>query len=144
MERVLKGLPGVVNISDDIIIGAENEDELLTRVDMTLGRLAEHDLTVNTKKCEFLKTAILYSGHIFSEEGVSPDPNRIDAISALKSPTNVKELRSFLGMVTYCARFLPDFASITKPLNNLTRKGMSTIVRNSENPSELVRYSCLL
>ena len=61
-------------------------------------------------------------GHVLSEKGLSPDYNKVRTISSLKAPTNIKELRSFLGMITYCAKFLPNFATITEPLRKLTKK----------------------
>ena len=64
----------------------------------------------------------MYAGHVFSAEGVSPEENRVHAINSLKSPENLKELRSFLGMINYCAKFIPQFATITQPLRNLLKQ----------------------
>ena len=58
---------------------------------------------------------------IFSEDGVSPDPKKVD-LKKSPEPKNVSEVRSFLGMAQYSVRFIPDFASVTEPLRVLTKK----------------------
>ena len=123
IEQALAGLPGVKNMSDDIIIGGKNENELIKRIDHTLQRLREKNLTVNLKKCEFLQDELVYMVHKLSATGVSPDKERVDAIKVLKEPSNVHKLRSFLGMITYCSKFILQFATLTEPLRNLLRKG---------------------
>ena len=122
IELALSGLPGVKNISDDIIIGGRTEEELIKRTEAVFQRLRTKNLTVNLKKCRFLKTELLYTGHKLSQFGVSPDEEKVRSIVNLLPPTNIKELRSFLGMITYCSKFLPNFATITEPLRNLLKK----------------------
>jgi len=61
-------------------------------------------------------------GHKLSASGISPDQEKINTILNLQTPTNVKELRSFLGMITYCSRFIPNFATIIDPLRSLLKK----------------------
>ena len=124
LELILTGLQRVRNISDDIIIGGLDNKDLLENCKRTLQRLREHNVSINKKKCEFLKTELIYMGHRLSGDGVSPDPSRIAAITALKSPNNVSELRSFLGMVTYCSRFIPNYASLTNPLRTLIKQNV--------------------
>ena len=122
IEEVLAGITGVCNISDDIIIGGKDVSELLVRTEAVFKRLAEKNLTLNRSKCRFFKTEISYLGHRISAKGISPDEDRIKSISSLKHPTNIKELRSFLGMITYCSKFLPNFATVTAPLRDLLKK----------------------
>ena len=69
-----------------------------------------------------MQKSIIYMGHRLSEAGISPDETRVAAINSLKPPTNVTELQSFLGMVTYCSKFLPNFSTITDPLRQLLKK----------------------
>ena len=122
IEHALIGIAGVHNISDDIIIGGRNPEELLDRMDKVFQRLREKCLTINRRKCEFLKSELLYMGHKLSAAGVAPDERKIRAIVELKPPSNTKEVRSFLGMVTYCSKFLPNFATVTDPLRQLLQK----------------------
>ena len=53
--------------------------------------------------------------------GISPDPEKINTIKQLRSPDNIKQLRSFLGMVNYCGRFIRDLQTLTKPLRELLK-----------------------
>ena len=55
-------------------------------------------------------------------EGISPDPAKISAIKNMKEPTNLLEIKSSLGMINYCNRFIPDFFAVTAPIRHLTKK----------------------
>ena len=80
---------------------------------------AEVNLTLNKKKCEFNKKSITFFGFVFSGQGISPDPKKVEAIK--KPPTTTSGVRSFLGMATYCAKFIPNFSDISEP-RELTNK----------------------
>ncbi|XP_057312279.1 uncharacterized protein K02A2.6-like [Hydractinia symbiolongicarpus] len=125
IEHVLQGLKRVRNIFDDIIIGAESEKELLKRTEAALKRLRRHNITVNKDKCKFNQKELTYMGHTLSDKGLSPDNRKIEAVNTLKPPSNIKELCSFLGMINYCAKFLPNLADLTAPLRVLTKKNVS-------------------
>ena len=122
IEQALAGLPGVKNISDDIIVSGKEKAELYDRIQNVFRRIHEKGLTANLKTCELLKDELIYMGHKISADGVSPDEKKVSAIKALKEPENVHELRSFLGMITYCAKFIPQFATLTSPLRELLKK----------------------
>ena len=85
-------------------------------------RLREKNPTLNRGKCEFNKDTIEFYGFIFGKGGVSPEPKKVTAVLETPAPTNAKEMRSFLGLTNYVSRFIPDYASLTKPLRDLTRK----------------------
>lgn len=63
-----------------------------------------------------------YLGHVISRDGLKPDPNKIAAIKVMKSPTNQKELKRFLGMVSYLSKFLPSISQTTSKLRELDKK----------------------
>ena len=122
IERILYGLPCVRNISDDIIIGAKSPEEMLEMLEKTLQRLRLHGITVNKSKCKFFQSKVTYMGHVLSADGLSPDPIKVEAMTALKSLTCAKEVRSFLGTITYCVSFIPNLASLTESLRQLIKK----------------------
>ena len=102
-----------------------NQEEHDASLDQTLRRLYESGLTVNPKKCEFNKSSIELFGYSFSADGLSPAPEKVREFEDAAEPRNPTELRSFLGMAQYSARFIPNFATITELLRNLTRKDTS-------------------
>ena len=122
IKDVLQGCPGVANIADDLIIhgkGLEEHDRHLFGV---LKRLKECGLTLNADKCQFRLPKLTFYGHDLSRSGVSPREEKVTAISDAKAPQKSSEIRSFLGLVQYPAKFIPDFATVSEQLRQLTRK----------------------
>lgn len=96
----------------------EEHERRLMRV---LNRLREYGLQLSPEKCKFFQTSVHYLGHTVSEKGVETDPEKINGIKSWPIPTNLKELCSFLGFAGYYRRFIRDYSTIAKPLNDLTR-----------------------
>ena len=87
-------------------------------------RLRNANLKLKLSKCDFLKTELSYLGHIISKQGIKPDPNKIKVLNSLSPPSDVRGVRSFIGMASYYRRFVDDFSEIAEPLINLTRKNV--------------------
>ena len=122
VKDVLIGCKGVANIADDPIIhgcGIKEHDENLLAV---LRRLRERGLTLNEKKCQFRLPKLTFFGHDLSSKGIAPSEEKVPAVQNAKPPQSTAEVRSFLGLVQYCAKFLPDFSQVAEPLRMLTRK----------------------
>lgn len=122
MTQILEGIEGVICYFDDILVHSKSMKEheaLLTRVKK---RIAESGLQLNESKCEYKKPEIKFLGHIISQKGVQPDPNKVEAIKNLPEPSDVDELRSYLGMVNFLGRYLPNLSTVLKPLNQLLVK----------------------
>ena len=112
-----------MNISDDILVYGEDVEMHNRNLKAALDRLRDKGLTLNKAKCELNKTSVEYFGHVFSAEGLSPSPKKVEAILQMKSPTTQSELRSFLGLTNYCgSRFVPNYATLTHELRQLTQK----------------------
>ena len=75
------------------------------------------------QKCELLQEEVRYLGHIVSAEGIATDPEKIAAIKQWPVPQNLKQLQAFLGTAGYYRQYLPEFATVAKPLHQLTSKG---------------------
>ncbi|KAL0183494.1 hypothetical protein M9458_019190, partial [Cirrhinus mrigala] len=80
------------------------------------------NLTLNEDKCEYSKKKLDFFGYVFSDKGISADPKKIIAIKNLSAPQNVSEVRSLIGMTTYCSRFIRDYATTTQPLRELVQR----------------------
>lgn len=119
MDQILSGLPGVQCYLDDILCTGANDEEHLHNLDATLQRLQEYGLRVRKEKCEFLKPSVEYLGHVINEKGLHTAPSKIAAIVDAPPPENVNQLRSFLGLLNYYGRFIPNLASLLQPLHEL-------------------------
>jgi hypothetical protein len=89
---------------------------------MVLQVLREHQLYAKLSKCSFYQRQIHYLGHIISEEGITVDPEKVEAIREWSVPRNVAEVRSFMGLAGYYRRFIAEFSKIAHPITSLQRK----------------------
>ena len=105
-EELTQDLKGVFNISDDIIVHGRDTKEHDANLEALLKKSREKNITFNKTKCEFNKERVVYYGLMFSKEGVSPDPCKVQAIKEAGRPRNAAELNSFLCTVRYSARFM--------------------------------------
>ena len=82
-------------------------------------KLAAAGLRLKPSKCKFFKSKVNYLGHIVSKKGIETDPKKIEAIEKWPVPKMVTEVRSFLGFTNYYHKFIPRYAQVAKPLNQL-------------------------
>lgn len=125
--QVLQGIPGVHNISDDIIVSGETIQQHDERLHQVMQRLQEKQLTVNRTKCQFRMSQLEFIGHVLSKNGIGAAQSKIQAVENTRRPTNAAEVRSFLGLVNYCGRFISNFATTSEPLRRLTRQSCKWI-----------------
>ena len=124
IQQSLQGCEGVANISDDIIIHGKNTKEHDRRLQRVLERLKEKNLTLNAEKCKFHMTQMVFMGLVLSDNGIGPAEDKVKAIVDARERQSTSEVRSFLGLANYNARFIPDFATVAEPLQSLTNKGV--------------------
>ena len=122
MSRILQGLPGVLCQMDDVLVHGKDKDEHDVRLELVLLRIQEAGATLNKEKCEFGKLELLFLGHRINKDGVQADPAKTSAIQNMCPPTNVSELRRFLGMANQLGKFSSNLAQITQPLRELLGK----------------------
>ena len=84
-------------------------------------------LKLKLKKCQFAQSSTTYSGHIISDKGVTPDPDKVNAMKNLKSPKTVRQVRSFLGMSGFYRKFIKNYADMAMPLTQLTQKNVKFV-----------------
>lgn len=112
---------GVEVIVDDILIHGRDQDEHDRRLEAVMSKIKEIGLRLNKEKCKFSKREVSYFGHLVGSYGVKPHPEKVKAIAELDSPSNVSELRTVLGMFNYLTKFVPDMATVLKPITQLLR-----------------------
>jgi hypothetical protein len=107
---------------DDILVYSPSWQSHLQHLEWVLQVLALHDLFAKLSKCSFGQREIDYLGHIVSGNGVSMDANKVKDVLAWPVPSNVKQLRGFLGLTGYYRRFVKSYAQIASPLTELLKK----------------------
>ena len=122
IQTALSGLAGVQNLADDIILHAKDRAEHDIRLRALLARLQEVGLTLNPRKCAFRLNSIKFLGYVVSEDGVSPDRQKVESILNFSKPENVSDCRSFLGLVNFVGQFIPDLATTAEPIRRVTHK----------------------
>jgi len=125
MDLVMCGLSheSVLIYLDDLIIMDSTFEQLVERFTEVLKRLRAANLKLTCKKCNLFQRKVSFLGHIVSATGVEVQPEKTEAVSNWPVPTNLSELRSFLGLASYYRRFICGFSIIAAPLYLLIRKG---------------------
>jgi len=111
-----------IYMDNAIIAMADDPEEHSKKVHHFLDKLAQHDLFLKPKKCQFHKKEVEYLGVIIGQGKVKMDPMKVQGITEWPTPLTVKDVRSFLGFCNFYRAFIPKFSHIACPLNNLTKK----------------------
>lgn len=108
---------------DDIIILGTSLQEHIQNIRKIFSKLKEHNLKLQLDKSEFLQKEVAYLGHVVSSEGVKPNPAKIQAVQDFPIPKTPKEIKTYLGLLGYYRKFIPNFSKLTKPLTQCLKKG---------------------
>ena len=122
MESTLQGIPHTVVYLDDILVTGRTHQEHLWNLQIVLRQLKQAGLRLKREKCQFLTKAVQYLGYRIDQDGLHPTDDKIKAIREAPAPRNVAELRSYLGLLNYYGKFLPNLATTLSPLYDLLQK----------------------
>ena len=122
IETILEALPRVCVYLDDLLITAKSNEEHLINLSAVLSRLATAGMKLKPDKCSFLLQEIEYLGHKILAKGLKPTTGKVQVIVQAPQPTNVTQLKSFLGMLNYYGKFLPNLSTCLAPLYKLLQK----------------------
>ena len=123
IQTALAGTEGQEKISDNIIVHGKDQKEHDLRLEKVIMRSKERGLTLNAEKCQFSMDKLTFFGMVLSGNGISCTEEKVKAVKEAREPRTVSETRSFLGLVNYCGRFIPDLATVSEPLRRLTKSG---------------------
>ena len=124
LDRVLRLVPGVLGIADDIVIHGATESTHDGTVLVLCESARLNNPSLNSKKMQFKSTDSKFFGHRLTPDGIKVDPKKIEAIIQMDPPQNVANLQSFNGMVNYLKKFSPVMSKLSEPLRRLCKSGV--------------------
>ena len=124
MHFVLRPYIGlfVVVYFDDILVFSKSKKDHLKHFRAVLQTLRKEHLYANMKKCTFGVDKLVLLGFVVSSKGVHVAESKIEAIKTWPQPTNLQQVRSFLGLAGFYHRFVKYFSTIAAPLHALSKK----------------------
>eukprot|EP00752_Nemacystus_decipiens_P007106 g6368.t1 len=125
ITKVVHGMDNVKAYLDDVICLDENPSEHVRKMTAFFGRLCQYNLKLSSGKARIGATKANFLGHTISPAGVTPDSEKVRALAQMPSPSNVRQLRSLLGGLSYYRKFLPNLAVKVRPLTSLLKQGVS-------------------
>ena len=112
MDQIIERCEGVIGIHNDICVYGSTDQEHDANLLNLLKVADDNGLVFNSSKCEIKKPSISFYGQVFSQDGIKPDPAKIQGILEITAPKDRKQLQSFLGMVNFMQPFIPDRKSV--------------------------------
>jgi len=122
MEMVLVNIKGVIVYIDDLLIHSKDHESHLKTLEEVFNRLQQHGIKVNLNKCLFGNPEVSYLGFVLTPNGISPGKDKLKAIRDAKPPTDIKTIKSFIGLCNFFRTHIRNFSRISAPLTRLTRK----------------------
>ena len=122
IHNLIKHIPNCQNISDNIWLWSKDITEHVKQLDELLQTMESSGLTLKFPKCSFAVSEINVFGHIVSSQGIRPDKKKVESVINAPAPKTTAEVRSFLGLVNYCSRYIKDYSTTTYPLRQLLKE----------------------
>ena len=119
MDTILQNIPNVICNIDDILVTSKDDQNHLCNLVSALQQLQKYNIHIKKAKCEILQDFVEYLGHKIDAEGLHTTNSKLEAIVQAPKLRNIQELRSFLRLLNYYGKFIPNLATIIHPLNNL-------------------------
>jgi hypothetical protein len=107
---------------DDIFAKSSCENDHFMLLEKIFNICKSKGISLKLSKCKFFAKEFVYLGYLFKDGLVQPNPTKVDILLSKKPPRNAKELRTFIGMVEYFSRFIPNLANMLIPLRALLKK----------------------
>ncbi|GBG85970.1 hypothetical protein CBR_g40783 [Chara braunii] len=117
----------VIVYMDDILVYSSSYEGHVQHIEWTLDALRDAGFKVALEKCQFFLTTISFLGHVVTDQGLRPEPQKVAVVRDAPVPTTIMQVRAFLGLASYYRRFIKGFTAIAGPLTNLLKKDQPLI-----------------
>jgi hypothetical protein len=125
MDQVLRGIPSAYAYIDDVLIASPTPQQHLDDLRTVFTRLVSHGIVINPNKCLFGVPELDFLGHHIDCHGITPLPEKVQAVRDFPQPQSQRQLRRFIGLVNFYHQFLPHCAELMQPLHSLLTSGKS-------------------
>ena len=122
MESLLRGIQYVVVYLDNILVTGPTEEAHVAALEEVLKRLQTAGLRLRKDKCVFMAPSVVYLGHKIDAQGLPPLPDKVRAIQEAPKPRSMSKLKSYLGLLSYYSKFLPNLVTVLAPLYGLLQQ----------------------
>ena len=122
MDRIIEQVPGCVGIADDIAVCGRTEAEHDHNLRQLMETAKREGLVFNSKKCQIKTDHIEFFGSIYTTTGIRPDPNKLEDVHQMPTPQDKDDLQRSLGLFTYLAPYIPNYADRSSILRDLLKK----------------------
>lgn len=127
MEQILHGLENVRAFQDDIIVGGFDKEHASRNVLSVCERLSQFNVKINIEKSKFLQESVNYLGHIVTSNGIKPNEEKVKAIVDAPEPRNLQQLQSYLGLINFYRKFIPNLSSELNVLYTLLNRNVEFV-----------------
>lgn len=141
MDDVVRGFPFVFVYLDDVLVASDNEDEHETHLRLLFERLRKYGIVVNPSKCVFGVNSLTFLGHTVNEHGIQPLEEKVKYIREFPTPTSLRKLREFLGLINFYRRFIPHCADVLQPLTDMLKNRKKKNENISLNSMEISAFN---
>ena len=121
MNKILRPYVGkfVEVYLDDVIIHSRTKEEHIKHVRAVLQKIREANLKLKPTKCKWFEQELTFVGHVIGINGIRPDPRNIEKIKDAQVPSNITQLRGFLGLAQYYHQYVKDYADVAGPMYDM-------------------------
>ena len=130
IDHILEGMPSAIAYVYDIIVFSKTPEDHIKDLNELFIRLRNFGVIINPAKSQFGVSELHFLGHLVTANGIKPSPIKVEAIQKYPLPKDIKQLRTYLGMINFYHRFIKDLAYCLAPLNEfLKRKETKSLLK---------------
>ena len=123
MDQVLRGVTSAYAYIDDVLVASSTPEQHLKDLQTVFEKLSAHGIIINPNKCIFGVPGLDFLGHHIDSSGITPLPEKVQAVRDFPQPQSQRQLRRFIGLANFYHRFLPHCAELMHPLHSLLSPG---------------------